>query len=224
MCFGGPSGAEKKLEKQETAFSTLLMQDYSTTFGEQQDILKSLNSVLSPIVEAGPNQQGYSAAELSALNTQAIDSNARGYNDATKAAASRENAAGGGTSLLPSGVNSQINAEIGNEAEENLSNEQLGITEANYAQGRQNWETALSGELGVSGQESPLGYAGAGTNANSTAFGEAKTIVDQSQAQFANIIGGIEGIGAAAIGGVGNLDTTGGSSGGEQFMNFLAGI
>jgi hypothetical protein len=198
MCFGGPSQAEKNLQKEQAAFTATLMADYQTTFAEQQAILQNLNSVLAPIVAAGPNQQGFSAPELSALNTQAIESNARGVNQTEQAAAARENAAGGGTSFLPSGVNAQINAEIGSAAESNLSNEQLGITQANYAQGRQNWQTALAGEAGVASQTNPLGYAGQSTSSNQTAFNEANTINQQSNAEFGNILGAITGIASVA--------------------------
>jgi len=222
MC--GPSQAQQNLENQEASFSATLQQDYSQQFAEQQSILNNLNSVLSPIVNAGPNQQGYSSQELSALNTQAIESNAQGVNQAEAAAQSRENAAGGGTSFLPSGVNAQINAEIGSAAESNLSQEQLGITTNNYAQGRQNWQNALSGELNVSGQTNPLGYASAGSSANSSAFNEATQINQESNQAFSDILGGVTGIGTAVLGGIGNLDTTGGSTGGEQAFNFVTGL
>ena len=191
MC--GPSQAEKNLENQEASFDATLQQDYSTQFAQQQQILQSLNSTLQPIVEAGPNQQGYSPQEASALSTQAIESNAQGVNQAEQAAAQKEDAAGGGTSFLPSGVNAQINAQIGSAAEANLSNEQLGITTANYDQGRQNWQTALASEENLSSQTNPLGYAGATTNANSSAFNEASQINQQSNQEFSDILGGVGG-------------------------------
>src|ERR1700683_5615896 len=177
MC--GPSQQEKNLEQQEASFDQTLQQDYSQTFAQNQEILGNLNSVLQPIVNAGPNQQGYSAAELSSLNTQATDQSAQAYNQETQAAASQENAAGGGTSFLPSGVNAQLNASIGSAAENNLSQEKLGITQANYAQGRANWQTALAGEAGVVTGENLLGYAGQTPSANSAAFAEANAINQQ---------------------------------------------
>lgn len=118
-------------------------------------------------------------------------------------------------------MNAQINAEIGNAAEQNLSREQLGITEANYVQGRQNWQTALAGETRVAAGENPLGYAGATTSSNTAAFNEANAINQQSNQEFSDILGGITG---GIIGGVENLDTTGGSTAKEQFQNFLTGI
>lgn len=190
----GPSQSEKNLQKSEADFNQTLQQDYAQTFAANQEILKALNASLAPILAAGPNQQGYSPAELAALNTQAIESNATGVNQAEKAAAQREDAAGGGTSLLPSGVNAQINAEIGTAGEENLSREQLGITQANYAQGRANWQTALSGELATASGFNPLGYASATTSANTSAFNEANAINQQSNQMWSDVLGGVVGI------------------------------
>lgn len=218
MC--GPSAQEKQLEAQQASFSQTLQQDYSEQFANQSQILDNLNAQLQPIVNEGPNQEGYSSEELAALGTEAIESNATGVNQAEKAIQAKENAAGGGTSLLPSGVDAQINGQIASEAESNLSNERLGITTANYNQGRQNWQNALSGELSTAGEQNPLGYAGAGTSANSSAFNEADTIQQQSNQEFSDILGGI---GSIVTGGVGNLDTTGGSTAGEQGLNFLTG-
>ena len=208
MC--GPSQSEKNLQSQEASFDATLQADYAQTFAANQQILQTLNASLKPIVEAGPNQQGFSAGELSSLNTEAIESNAQGVNQAEQAAAQRENAEGGGTTLLPSGVNAQINAEIGSAAESNLSSENLGITQANYAQGRQNWQTALAGEQGVAAGEAPLGYAGATTASNTAAFNEANTINQQSNQEFSDILGGVVG----GVTGLFDAYTNGGNSGG----------
>jgi hypothetical protein len=208
MC--GPSSQEKQLEASEASFDQTLQSDYAQTFAQNQEILGNLNSVLQPIVNAGPSQQGYSPQELAALNTQATDASAQAYNEETQQAASQENAAGGGTSFLPSGVNAQLNASIASAAENNLSQEKLGITQANYAQGTQNWQTALAGEENVAGQQNPLGYAGQTTSANSTAFGEANTIQQEENQEESDIIGGVA-QGALGI-------ATGGASLGLQGM------
>lgn len=191
MC--GPSKEEKALEAQQASFASTLQKDYATTFGNQQQILSTLNGVLQPIAEAGPGQQGFSEQENTALNTQAIDSNAEGYNQALKAVGAQENAAGGGRSFLPSGVNAQINSQLASSAESNLSNEKLGITEQNYATGRQNWMSALSGEESIAAGQAPLGYASAGTQGNSAAFGEANTINQETNQMWSDILGGITG-------------------------------
>lgn len=220
----GPSQQEKDLAEQQAQFTQTLQQDYSQTFANNQEILSTLNSVLQPIVTAGPGQQGYSAEELSALNSQAINSNAEVARQTTQAVNAQENAEGGGTKFLPSGVNQQINAGIQTAAESNLANEELGITTSNYATGRQNWQNALAGEESVASGEAPLGYAGATTTSNQAAFGEADTVNTESQQLLQSILGAIPGVGPAIAGGIGNLDTKATSTGGEQVGNFLAGL
>lgn len=222
MC--GPSQAEKNLATSEASFADTLKADFQTTFNSQQGILNTLNDILTPIVTAGPSQQGYSTEELDALNSQAINSNAQVAQQTTQAVNAQENAAGGGRTFLPSGVNQQINAGIQTAAESNLANEELGITTSNYATGRQNWQNALAGEESVASGESPLGYAGATTTSNQAAFGEADTVQQQSQQLLTSILGAVPGIGSAISGGIGNLDTKGTSTGGEQVGNFLAGL
>jgi hypothetical protein len=217
----GPSQAEQNLANQQAAFTSTLQQDYSQTFAQNQQILGALNSVLQPIVLAGPNQQGFNQQELSALNSQAINSNAQGVQQAETAAGQQENALGGGKSFLPSGVNAQINAGIATAGEENLSNAELGITEANYATGRQNWQNALSGEQAVASGQQPLGYANAGINSNTAAFNEANTVSTQTNQEWSNILGDITG---GILGGTANMDTAGTSTPTEQTGNILTGI
>src|SRR5277367_736247 len=72
MC--GPSASQEGLAGSESQFMNTLQSNYATNFQEQQSVLNHLNGVLSPILEAGPNQTGFSASENAALNTQAIDS------------------------------------------------------------------------------------------------------------------------------------------------------
>lgn len=222
MC--GPSQAEKNLATSEASFADTLKADFQTTFNSQQGILNTLNDILTPIVTAGPSQQGYSTEELDALNSQAINSNAQVAQQTTQALNAQENAAGGGRTFLPSGVNEQINAGVETAAQNNLSNQELGITESNYATGNQNWQNALAGEQEVAKGEAPIDYANATTNSNQAAFGEADTVQQQSQQLLTSILGSIPGIATDVVGGIGNLDTKGTSTGGEQVGNFLAGL
>lgn len=220
MC--GPTTQEKSEAAAQQQYSERVQNNYNTLFGEQQGQVEALNNVFTPIAEAGPNQTGFSAPELAAYNTQAINTTGANYANAAKALGTQL-AGRGGSSGLESGVDQQIKAGLAANAAGTLSNEELGITEANYAQGRQNFAQAAGGLQALAGIENPTGAAGAGTNANSAAFSEANTIEEQ-QAQKAKTIGGlIEGGVGALAGGFGNLDTTGGSSAGEQAQNFLTG-
>lgn len=80
-----------------------------------------------------------------------------------------------------------------------------------------------SGAIGEAGSlgTSLLGQAG-GNYAN--LFGEAKTMHDQNAAKWNDIFKSIGQIATGVMGGIGNLDTTGSSSFGEQVGNFMGGF
>jgi hypothetical protein len=231
MALCGPSSQEKALAASEQSFSQLLQQNYQTQFANQQGVLDTLNHTLSPIVSAGPNQQGFSPQELASMETTAINTTAGNYANAARALATNiagqtrtgTGAAGAGGTGLETGIQQQEQAQLASNAAGALSNEQLGIVNANYATGRQNFQNATGGLETLSGQYNPLGYAGAGTTAGSTAFNEAGAINQQSQAGLKELAGLATGGLDILSGGLGNLDTTGGSSFGEQVGNFFTG-
>ena len=71
-----------------------------------------------------------------------------------------------------------LKAGAASAAEGQLSNEELGITEANYATGRSNFNNAVGAEEGVAGQfgSGASSTMGGANTANKTAFGEASQI------------------------------------------------
>ena len=227
MC--GPSGAEKNLAGNEQAFASTLQNSFSSRFANQSDILNGLNSALSPILEAGVGQQGFTPAELAARNTQAINTTAGNYRNAQQAIGTRMSGrGGGGSSGLVSGVDQQIKANLASQAAGTLSNQENQITAENYATGRNNFFNATAGMNALAGLENPQSFGSLGNQANSTAFGEAKTIQEQNQALAKDIAGGVTSLASNFLlpglgGALGNLDKTGGSTAGEQFGNFFSG-
>lgn len=175
------------LQGQSSSFSTLLSANYSQNFGKQSAILQHLNDILTPIAEAGPGQEGFTPTEKAALNTRAIDTTAGNYRNAAQAVGN--SLAGRGDSTLESGVDQQIKGTIASEAAGKLSSEELGITEADYATGRENWKSAVSGLGGVAAAENPGAIAGEATNANQGSFSEAKSNAEASSAWVQDIAG-----------------------------------
>lgn len=224
MCFGGASSAETSINQSQQQMLTTLMNNYQQMFKGQTGILSSLQNSAAPILAAGPNQYGFSPTEDSALRTLSDTSTANAYQSAKQATDEQMSGVGGGNTFLPSGTEAGINANIATAAANQRANQQLGITESGYATGRQNYINSANILGGVAGQMNPLGYAGATTNAGSSAFGGASQINQQNNAA-SQILGGlIGGAGSALLGGFQNLDTTGGSTAGEQGMNFLQGL
>lgn len=224
----GPSGQQETLAAGGASLSSLLSANYQQNFGAQSKVLSDLNNAYSPIVAAGPDQQGFGAQELAALHTQAGEGVGNNYAKASQALNNTLAARGGGNEVLPTGSEAQLKATLASSAANQLSNEELGITRANYATGRQNFEKATAGLHSLASQYNPEGYAGAATNANQNAFGEASKIQEMKNQKEAAIAGGITSLASSALtmgmGGLANLDTTGGSSFGEQFGNFFSGM
>jgi hypothetical protein len=219
MC--GPSGAEKSLAAQSASFASLLQSNYSSLFGNQMDTLQAINKSLSPILAAGPNQQGMSAQELAAQNTAAINNAAAAARNARQSVANY-GAGRGNASGLVSGVQKQLQGEVASASANQLATAQNQITQQNYALGRENYWRAAGGMQALGNAFSPNAAASASIGANKNAFGEANTIQQQVNAEQAGIAGGIASIALPFIsGGISNLGP--GESTGEAFGSFLSG-
>lgn len=234
MC--GSSSQQNQLEQQQAANAAqqnTFMQDYFAQYqkqlGLQSGVLAQIQANLQPILNAGINQQGFSKQELGALNTEALNQTGANYANAARAAQTAQ--AAGTDSTIMSGVAQQQRAAVASAAAGQTSQEELGITNANYAQGRQNYLTALGNLQNVAAMYNPQSYGGleqgaanGASSATSAAFNEATQINQENNQWEADVAGGImSGIGMVS-GGIGNLDSTGGSSGGEQALNFLGGM
>lgn len=198
MC--GPSSNEKSLETSEQNFSSLLQQNYQTLFGNQLNVLNSINRSLSPILSAGPNQTGFSGPELAARQTQIIN-NAGAANRAAQQAARTYGAGqgGGGTSGVTSGITKQIESAVGSQSAQNEGNQLNNLTAENYQTGRENYWRAQGGMNALAAGYSPNAAAGESTSANTSAFGEAKTIQQQSEETSQMIAGGITSLAGGAL-------------------------
>jgi hypothetical protein len=193
---GGATSQQTQIEATQQAFLSQLTQEYGTVFGESQGILQSLTKTFEPILAAGPNQQGFSKPELTALETQAKQGTGQNYAQAATALGEQEAAAGGGNTFLPSGAKSQLSEELANSAAGNLSNEQLGITEANYATGRANFDTAASELGGVAQELNPVGAAGVANQSSEAAANTANQIASQNNSWMGavgGLLGGVQG-------------------------------
>src|ERR1700691_5766491 len=93
---GGASSQEVNAQEQEAAFNTELQGNYATRFGQQSQIFQQLTNALNPILAAGPNQQGYSAPEKAAFNSEAITGVGANYANAERAVNSQEAGLGNG--------------------------------------------------------------------------------------------------------------------------------
>jgi hypothetical protein len=198
MC--GPSSSEKSLAASSANFASMLQGHYATLFGEQQDVLNAIKRSLSPTLAAGPSQQGFSAEERAAINTQAINA-AGAANRAAQQAARTYGAGqgGGGTSGLTSGVTKQIEAAVGGQVASQLAATQSQITQADYAAGRENYWRAQGGMQALAAGYSPTAAQSGAISEGSQAFGEASQITQEQNQKEQAIAGGITSLAMGAL-------------------------
>jgi hypothetical protein len=186
--------------KKQAAFFDVMTASYNKMFEGQTAILGTLKKTFEPILKAGPNQYGLSAAEDRAIRTQASETTAQSYKMAKQAVAEGR-AAQTGDAFIPKGSDAQLDMQLASSAAAQESQQQLGITQKGYDIGRQQFGAAASALSGVAQQMNPIGFSGQASTAGQTAtqgsgeaFDQYKDIYDQNKAASGwNIAGGILG-------------------------------
>jgi len=219
----GASTSQKALGAGSANFYNTLKNSYAQNFGSQSAILSNLTNALQPILQGGPNQQGFSAAENAAMNSQAINNAATANRNAQVIAGSNV----GGNTGVTTGGQKQLQAQIATGVGNNLSNNLNQITQANYATGRQNFFGAESALSGVASQYNPTAYAGRALNAGNEAFGQASQLQQMKNQEQADIGGMVAGFALAPFTGGMSLSSAakglGGVGGGVDDMASSAG-
>jgi len=202
---GGGCGASKDqtqiLQEQKQNFDQM-SSEAATVFGNASDVFKSLQSSFAPIVAAGPGQQGYTPAEEAALKSSAITQTGNAYRNAAQAAGERGAAAGGGTTILPSGAQMGQQAAIAEAGAAQTAGELNQIDVQSAELGRQNWLNAagiLGGATGTFGASTGAGSAA--TGAGSAAASEANT-VQQANNQWAQDLIAVGSSAASTVGSI----------------------
>lgn len=198
MC--GATQQQQDITNEQQNFYNQLSQEYSTVFGQNQAITGALTSAFTPILQAGPSQQGYSAAELQALNTQASEGVATDYGQAARATAQQLAARGGGNTLLPSSVSANIQAATANQAAAQRASALNTIQQQNWAQGYQNWNTAANVLGSTAGLLNPTSYSAQATSAGGQAATSANQIAQENFAPWGAAMGAVGGILGGATG------------------------
>ncbi len=221
----GASSQQQGIEQSQQNFMNQLQQQASQVFGASSQLFQNLQSTFMPIIKAGPNQQGFSPAELSAMNSQAITGAGQAYKNAKSAVGNEEAAFGGGNVTLPSGVNTATDLGLA-EGAANLTSQQLNqITQENYAVGRQNYQNAVQGAIASPGVFSPASsMAGQATGAGEAAANTANQIAQENNSWMSGVSGILGSVAGAATGGLTNkLLNTGAASGGGNPVSLPTG-
>lgn len=197
--MGGASDLQKNLAQEQQQFYQQATAEQEAQFTNQSELLDSLRQAWMPILQAGPNQAGFSPELDSMLKSQITDQGAQTTTNSVNAVEQREKQVSGGAPVLPTGANEQVEADaqvLGQQATAaGLQKE----TEANFEQGNQNFDNAANVFNGISAQENPVGYITAASGAGGTANSEANAVQQANeQGSFGGIVGGLLG------GGIGN--------------------
>ena len=198
MC--GATGAEKTAQQQEASIAGNLNSNFGNVFGMNSSIGKSLNAAMTPIVNAGLNQQGFSPAVTAAETANIQDTGAA--NAANTANVVNEKMAQTGEAN-PAAV-AGVDAAVTQRAQQQTAEQQNQFNVENAEKGEQNFFDASQK---LPGEEAELEGAttGAGTaaeNAENTAMGGAQDIEQANTAWMAPVAGII---GAGVKGATGGL-------------------
>ena len=142
----GTHGAENAAAAQQTTFTNQMLGQASSVFGADSGVFNAMKNAYSNLLAAGPSQQGFSAAPLSAMNASAITT---GANQARfiKGMVMNQAAGTGGGFGIP-GSSGAIPASLAG-AEATVAGQTAGalnqIQQENYAQGNANWRAAGAG-------------------------------------------------------------------------------
>lgn len=205
MC--GASSEQKDTYKQQSQLFGQMKDQATQVFGKSTNVFTDLFDAFSPVVAAGPNQEGFSAAEKSALQSQAITQTGVSYENARKAVGERIAAQGGGNMALPSGASIGAEVELANAGAAQTAGQLGEIERADYATGRDNFFKASQGLNGSTEVFNPSTGAGnAATGAGSAAASTANEISQANNSWMTAVSGALGGVaGAVATGGMSNL-------------------
>lgn len=219
--YNKASSAQNQISAEQSSFYSNLLQSYSQQFAGQTSILNSLTNSFTPTLEAGPGQFGFTPQETSALRTGASDQISSAFQGAKIAQQNNAANAGGGNAFLPSGASAQLSSAISNSSASELSRTQNQITQAGYAQGNADYNTAAQMLSGTASLYNPTGYANAAGQAGTSAFNSATKIQEENNAWKGELAGFLGGAASSVLGAfTGNLfGGGGGSSGGNSIQD-----
>jgi hypothetical protein len=194
-------------ERQQAAFNTQLMQIFGKQFAQQQDVLKYLQGKMQPMID---NPTGFSADAEAAMRTGASEQVAGSYQNAQKALANQR--ALRGDAGLPSGVDAQVDAQLGMAAASDSAKAQNDITLQDEQLKQGNYWNAVNALSGVGAQFNPQSYASLYGQGASNVASLSQAVTSSKQSQLMGALGGIIGGGVSGL--MGNASLFGKKSNG----------
>jgi len=204
----GPSSAEKSLNSSVQDFASTVKGQASQIFGDASSVFTNLKTSLDKSIQGGPGQQGWSQAEINAVNSQIIDQAAVSNRNIKTAVGNAVAASGGGNAVSPSGLEASVNLQTA-EATEQAKSQQLGqATVQNYDTGRENYFKAIGAEEALPNVFSTSNQANEGASKAFDSANQSQANMDASKNWWQPIV-------SAGIGAAGSIATAGLSNAGK---------
>lgn len=203
LCCGAAQGQKDIANQQTSAYKTMLNQAQQE-FGGASGVFSDLMKTFEPVVAAGPDQEGFSQAEKSALQSSAITNAGNAYRNAKQAVGDTMAAQGGGNvGDVTGGYKTGINLSVAESAAKQTADSLNEIDQADYATGRQNYKEA------VAGMESAPGVFGTANSAENVATGGGEAaantenqIAQQDNSWVGAVTGALGNVAGIATGGI----------------------
>lgn len=144
MC--GPSDKLKAINTQIQDFSKQVTQEAGTVFGDANTVFNNMIGGLQQIVQGGPSQEGFSAAEKANRTAAAVNAGATEARNLKGAAATGVAAIGGGNTVMPAGSTAATVMAANQKAAGDTAQAQSDIENEDYTKGNENWKFATQAE------------------------------------------------------------------------------
>ena len=201
MC--GATDSQKQVGAEQTSQFQTMVNQAQEVFGNSSSVFNDLVNAMQPIAASGPNQEGFSAAEKSNLDSSAITNTAQAYKNASQAVKESEASVGGGNVDLPGGAQIGADLSVANSGAAQTANEENQINQADYATGRQNFFQASSDLAEAPNVFNPATSAGSAATSSGTAAANTENQIAQENNSWVGAVTG-------ALGGIAGDVVTGG--------------
>jgi hypothetical protein len=199
--MGGAPEGQQQLALAQSNYYTTLTNESTQEFDQAQAISTELTNTFGPIFAAGPNQEGFNAAEVNNLNSAAATDTGQAYQAVAQAEGTQEAGEGGGNEFVPQGANRQLNTEVATAEAQQLSTEQNQIVQENYAVGLQNFDTAAQGmETALNPYSASTGAAQVADSGGAAAGQTWSAIASEDNSWMSVLSAGLTAAGTAASG------------------------
>lgn len=195
-----PSKEQKSALSADSTFRKTLTSSYGTEFADAKGLFDNLNGNLESITAKGPEQEGMSAAEKSAENSQAINA-AAASNKNIQTFIGQKAGMSGATPGVESGVTEAVRGAAATSVENNLANKEADITEKNYAIGRENYTNAVKEQEALPSAAFGAANQSAGEVSNAEHIENAQA--NENESTSSSWMGLVGGLADAAVGAAG---------------------